>query len=71
MHYWKERIKYRLNRMGLYAVTLLKWLALGILIGGIGGVVGYGITVFLPRKYYEFNTPKKLCLSRKKGRHER
>ena len=38
--------------------------------GGLGGVVGYGITVFLPRAYYEMNVPLKLP-SRHKGRHER
>ena len=40
MEQWKERIIYRLKRMGLYAVTLCKWLAVGALIGAVGGVVG-------------------------------
>ena len=40
MEQWKERIEYRLNRIRLYAITLVKWLAVGILIGGVGGVVG-------------------------------
>ena len=43
----------------------------GFFAGGIGGVVGYVITLYLPRKYYEFNTPRKLNFSRKKGKHER
>ena len=40
MEQWKERIEYRLNRIRLYAVTLVKWLLVGALIGGVGGVVG-------------------------------
>ena len=40
MEHWKERIIYRLRRMWLYAVTLFKWLSIGALIGGIGGVIG-------------------------------
>ena len=43
----------------------------GFVAGGVGGVVGYVITIYLPQKYYDFNTPKKLCFSRKKGKHER
>lgn len=35
-----ERIRYRLRHMGQYAVVLFKWLAVGMLIGGMGGVVG-------------------------------
>ena len=42
----------------------------GFVAGGFGGVVGYVITVFLPRAYYEMNVPLKLP-SRQKGRHER
>ena len=40
MEQWKERARYRLNRMWLYAVTLCKWLAVGAFIGAVGGVVG-------------------------------
>lgn len=40
MEQWKERIEYRLNRIRLYAVTVVKWLLVGALIGGVGGVVG-------------------------------
>ena len=40
MEQWKERVRYRLSRMWLYAVTLCKWLAVGAFIGAVGGVVG-------------------------------
>ncbi|MBE6918677.1 MAG: chloride channel protein [Ruminococcaceae bacterium] len=40
MEQWKERIVYRLRRMWLYAATLVKWIAVGVLIGAVGGVVG-------------------------------
>ena len=36
----KEKAQYRIGRMGRYAVTLLKWIAVGTLIGAVGGVVG-------------------------------
>lgn len=40
MEQWKERVGYRLGRMWQYAVTLIKWMSVGALIGGVGGVVG-------------------------------
>ncbi len=40
MGMWAERIKYRLHRMWLYLATLFKWMTVGALIGGVGGVVG-------------------------------
>ena len=36
----KEKAQYRVKRMGRYALTLLKWIAVGTLIGAVGGVVG-------------------------------
>lgn len=35
-----ERVKYRLQHMWQYAVTLIKWMSVGALIGGVGGMVG-------------------------------
>jgi len=40
MEHWKEHVRYRANRIWMYTVTLCKWLVVGALIGGIGGVVG-------------------------------
>ena len=40
MEQWKERIGYRLNRMRLYELTLIKWLLVGAFIGALGGLVG-------------------------------
>ena len=35
-----DRLKERLAHIGLYAAALLKWLAVGALVGGVGGFVG-------------------------------
>ena len=35
-----ERLRKYLERIGLYADTMLKWLVIGGLVGGVGGVVG-------------------------------
>ena len=40
MEQWTERVKYRLQHMWQYAVTLIKWMSVGALIGGVGGMVG-------------------------------
>ena len=36
----REKVQYRIRRMGLYLATLLKWVAVGVLIGAVGGVIG-------------------------------
>ena len=36
----REKVQYRIRRMGLYLATLLKWVAVGLLIGAVGGVIG-------------------------------
>ena len=36
----KEKAQYRVRRMSRYALTLLKWIVTGTLIGAVGGVVG-------------------------------
>ena len=38
MEQWTERVKYRLQHMWQYAVTLIKWMSVGALIGGVGGM---------------------------------
>ena len=40
MEKWKEGVAYRVKHSWQYAVTLLKWVAVGTLIGALGGVVG-------------------------------
>ena len=35
-----ERVKKRIMHMGLYVVTLMKWVAIGALVGTVGGFVG-------------------------------
>jgi H+/Cl- antiporter ClcA len=36
----KEKVSERVQHMGLYAGALAKWVLLGILIGGVGGIIG-------------------------------
>ena len=35
-----ERVRKYIDHMGLYAAALLKWIVVGGLVGGVGGVVG-------------------------------
>ena len=35
-----DRLKERLAHIGLYVAALLKWVAVGALVGGVGGFVG-------------------------------
>ena len=38
-----ERVKVRAQHMGLYVKALVKWLAVGALVGGVGGFVGAAV----------------------------
>ena len=38
-----EKIKERVTHYGLYVTAMLKWLAVGALVGGVGGVVGAAV----------------------------
>ena len=40
MEQWVRRVKNRVIHMSQYVVVLAKWLAMGILVGGAGGLVG-------------------------------
>ncbi len=40
MEKWREKAEKRVKHSWLYAVTLLKWMVVGTLIGAVGGVVG-------------------------------
>ena len=35
-----EKVKERITHYSLYVTALLKWLAVGALVGGVGGFVG-------------------------------
>ena len=35
-----DRLKERMAHIGLYVAALLKWMAVGALVGGVGGFVG-------------------------------
>ena len=35
-----ERVRKYIDHMGLYAAAMLKWIVVGGLVGGVGGVVG-------------------------------
>ena len=37
-----EKVKERITHYSLYVTALLKWLAVGALVGGVGGFVGGG-----------------------------